>query len=101
MLHESFFHGKQDIQKRLLIEAQIKAKQVIEYLQTALNDDKNLLSRDEKVEFEKIISQLQTAMSQSSAAVIQEHIQNISALMQPFLERRMTAVLREQLNKYV
>ncbi len=101
MLYDSFLHGVQDVQKRLLIEAQIKAKQVIEYLQTALNDDKNLLSNDEKVEFEKALTQLQTALSQSSAAAILEHIQNISAVMQPFLEKRMTVVLREQLNPHL
>lgn len=99
ILQESFLNGKQDIQKRLLIESQIKAKQIIEYLQRALNDDKNLLINNEKFEFEKIISQLQLSINESSAAAIQECMKKITALMQPFLERRMATVLREQLNK--
>lgn len=92
MLKESYLHAEEDIKHRLLTEAVIEVKQILNVLTTALDKDKDLLTNEEldaitvaKEDLEALVKNPDLQDRDS----IMEAKENLEHLTQDFAERRI------------
>jgi molecular chaperone HscA len=97
MLLEGLKEGTKDLEDRLLIESRMEARQIITYLKTALDQDRDLLKEKEEQELKKGIDTLQEVIEGSDRAEIKTQTKVLSALSQPFAERRINRSIQKRL----
>jgi len=89
MLSESFAHGKEDIERRLLLEARIEAQRVILALEAALKVDSELLVKGEALAIAQMTDKLKMAIEGEDRDLINGYVERLEHLTHPFAQRRM------------
>jgi molecular chaperone HscA len=89
MLMESMQHAKQDITERLVAEARIEAERVIIELQSAIKQDVDLLEDRELAAINRQIHAVRGALAGEDRDYINAEIQQLANLANPFAQRRM------------
>ncbi len=97
IIEESLEHGKQDIQKRLLIESSNNAKSLVESLANAILVDANLLKDSERTSIVALIKDIYSAMEQENREAIEEKSKALITLSKEFTERRINRDLAKSL----
>ncbi|MFC0180567.1 Fe-S protein assembly chaperone HscA [Thorsellia kenyensis] len=92
MLKSSIANAKEDIQKRLFFEKKIDAQRLIESVEAALNQDKNLLNDAELTAIYSAITALQTIIEQQDnyeTTQLESAIKKLSDDTEYFAAKRM------------
>ncbi len=97
MIQEGFEKGVEDIEKRLLIEVEVEAKQLLHSLKVAIEADSDLLSNEEKENLESKANYLKSILSQSDREMIRKQIKDLSVMSQSFAERRISRAIQKRL----
>lgn len=95
ILRENAHHGSQDVQERLFIEAKLKAEQLLDQLEKAIQADGMLLTEAEKESLPKAIKALEESLTESQQDVIVERRKTLEAMSVPFATRRMQRLVKE------
>ena len=96
MLRQSFEHGKEDLNNRLLIAAKIKAEQLIAQLESALAIDAHLLDETTINDLKICIEAIKSQLSTQDRISIQEHCDKLALLAQPFAEKRIANAIKQK-----
>lgn len=97
MLREGMEHARDDILKRLLVEARVEAERTIHDIQTAMDKDAHLLIEGEA---QKITAQMQAvkaAIQGDDRDVIDFAAEQLNNISNPFAERRMDSAIASAL----
>lgn len=97
MIHEGFENGAEDIEKRLLIEVEVEAKQLLHSLKVAIEADFDLLSEEERKLLEEKADFLKEVLSQNDREAIRKQIKDLSMMSQSFAERRIGRAIQKRL----
>ncbi|MFP6775456.1 MAG: Fe-S protein assembly chaperone HscA [PS1 clade bacterium] len=89
MLKDSILFAENDIQVRLLHEAQVDATRTIDAIDTALDKDKNLLDDDMLYEILKARDELKEIEESEDKELIHECIDRLENVSSKFVEMRM------------
>jgi molecular chaperone HscA len=90
MLLDSVEHGEDDMQKRLLAEAQVDARRMLLDAHKQLREYGHLLSEPERTALVDEVTTLEKlAMAASSHSDLREALTKLDAAAQPFVERIM------------
>jgi molecular chaperone HscA len=97
MILESFQHAEEDVDQRMLIEQRVEADRIIAALRGAMEDDRGLLSDEERATLEGGIASLEEAKRGTSHRSIQDRITALDELSAEFAVRRMNRSISEAL----
>lgn len=97
MLRESIEHAREDMERRLLVEAKVEARRGIGAVRSALAADADLLSREELAEIEAAIARVETALSGHDRDAVNAAAAELEKITRPFAERRMDRGIRAAL----
>lgn len=89
MLQDSLANITDDIQARKLQESKVEAQSLLEAVQTALNQDADLLTHEEKQIIVQAIDALSDAAKQTDTMVINNKIHALSVATDAFAAKRM------------
>lgn len=89
MLRESMEHARSDITERLLVEARVEAERLIEELQSAMKADGDLLSDAQKALITSQIGYVREAIVGDDRERIDVEMHQLASLTQAFAEKRM------------
>ncbi|MBK9348999.1 MAG: Fe-S protein assembly chaperone HscA [Sulfuritalea sp.] len=89
MLKDSFSHASDDAFRRALREAQVEAQRLIEAVASALKDDADLLSAEERSPIDNAIVRLQAAVMGDDRRAIDQAMDALSKGTNAFAARRM------------
>lgn len=98
ILQESLVHGALDIEQRLLVEEKVEARQILTMLQQALQEDKDLLGKQELNQLHEAMQQLEASLSSSDRDLIKRNIHTVEEVSRPFAERRMNRSIQRALH---
>jgi molecular chaperone HscA len=97
MIIESMEHGRDDIMQRLLIEAKVEAERIIAELHSALAVDSDLLSDVEQQNINAQTVILQQAITNNQRDQITIAHEQLNKLIEPFAEKRMNQAVMQAL----
>lgn len=98
MLKESMEHAQDDAQSRMLAEAQVEAKRVIEALDSAVAADADkYLNKEELSALLEAREVLLGLIDQATAEQLRQGVKALEKVSEPFVERRMNASVRESM----
>ena len=89
MLMDSMQHAREDITGRLLVEAKVEAERIIVEIRSALSSDGDLLDDKEKAKLERQIQVVKNTLEGDDRDYIDAESHELSRLAQPFAEKRM------------
>lgn len=89
MLSESFEHGREDIERRMLIEARVEAERVVLALDAAMKADAALLEKEEMILIKDIKTKLLAATKGEDRDLINGYVERLEKATHPFAQRRM------------
>ncbi len=89
MLKDSFSHASDDAFRRALREAQVEAQRLIEAVQSALREDADLVSAQERAHIEAGIARLQAASMGDDRRAIDQAMDALNKGTVVFAARRM------------
>ncbi|WP_010300073.1 Hsp70 family protein [Candidatus Odyssella thessalonicensis] len=98
ILRDNYEHGTQDIEERLQVEAILEAEQFLNMLNTALNNDGDLLENEERMVIDEAVTHLQKSLKSRSKDDIKAQLKTVENLTQDFAERRVNRNLRRALS---
>ncbi|MDX2095454.1 MAG: Fe-S protein assembly chaperone HscA [Alphaproteobacteria bacterium] len=93
MLGESMQHARADISERLLIEARVEGERALADVLSAMAAGADLLKPGEEAMIHGQIARLKEILAGSNRERIDHEVQQLSALVGPFAERRMNAAI--------
>ncbi len=94
MLRESFEHGGEDLDQRLLVDARVEAERVIRAAEKSLIDSAVLLENGEEDQIRSAIAALKEAIQGQNRDAILECQKWLDQVSMPFAERQMNAAVR-------
>ncbi len=97
MVSDSMEHARSDISQRLLIEARVEAERTISDLQSAIGADGGLLKPGEEAMIMGQVARLREMIAGTNRERIDHESHQLSAMVGPFAERRMNAAIAGQL----
>jgi molecular chaperone HscA len=97
MLRESMENARQDITERLLVEARVNAERSIVELDSAMKQDSDLLQEGEIRRIDRQIAVLRNAIKGDDRDYIDVELQELSRIAQFFAERRMDRAINSAL----
>ncbi|MGB0893518.1 MAG: Fe-S protein assembly chaperone HscA [Parashewanella sp.] len=97
MLKDSMINAKADIDRRMLAEQQVEASRVLEGLTSALEQDGDLLTEQERADIESSMATLAQIASQDDTDSITKAIEAIDLQTQSFASKRMDNSIRAAL----
>ncbi len=97
MLRESMQHAREDITERLLVEARVEAERVIIEIESAVKQSPGAITESERKLIERQIRILRNVMQQDDRDYIDVEMQQLSRLVGPFAERRMNDAIASTL----
>lgn len=97
MLLESMQHAREDISERLLAEAKMEAERAIIELQSAMKQDGELLSDAENTLISNQVGYVREAIQEGDRDRIDMEIQQLASSAQGFAERRMNKAVARAL----
>ncbi len=89
MLMDSMQHAQKDIMERLLAEARVEAERSIVELESAMKQDMVLLDEKEKTAIARQVQVVRNAAAGEDREYIDAEVQQLAKLAGPFAERRM------------
>jgi molecular chaperone HscA len=98
MLKDSFSHASDDAFRRALREAQVEAQRLIEAVASALKEDAELLSAQERTQIENAIVRLQAAVIGDDRRAIDQAMDALSKGTNEFAARRMNKSVSKALS---
>ncbi len=93
MLVDSFEHAEGDLRKRALLEQRVEAERILQALETALGHDGHLLSEEEQQPILEARAALQAAKNGLDHRLIADCITALDVVSKEFAQRRMNAGL--------
>lgn len=96
MLKQSYQHAEEDMNNRLLVAAEIKANQLIEQLENALQIDAQLLNNDQIKTLNICIQDVRLALKNKDRLLVQETCDKLSLIAQPFAEKRIAHAIKQK-----
>lgn len=97
MLSESFQTAGADMQARALAEERVEAQRMLEAVTSALAEDAELLSTDERVEIEGQMSTLRSVTQSDDHHAIKQAVAALARVTEEFAARRMDKSIRSAL----
>lgn len=97
MLRDSMVHARDDMEIRLLTEARVEAKRVMEAVYSALHIDGKLLNEDERSHINVILNKLDETIAGVDRHAIQSMVEELDRETQTFAQRRMDKGIEEAL----
>jgi len=97
MLSESQEHARADMTMRVLIEAQVDARRLLNALRPALAADGDLLSPAERAALDAAIGTVEKALPGTDRDAILKAVEALNEASKPFAERRMDRGIRDAL----
>jgi molecular chaperone HscA len=97
MLSESQEHARADMTMRVLIEAQVDARRLLNALRPALAADGDLLSPAERAALDVAIGTVEKALPGTDRDAILKAVEALNEASKPFAERRMDRGIRDAL----
>lgn len=97
MVYEGFEKAAEDMEKRLLIEVEVEAKQLLHSLNIAIEVDADLLNTEEKEILEQKSKFLREVLGKRERDVIRKHIKDLSIASQSFAERRIGRAIQKKI----
>jgi molecular chaperone HscA len=98
LLKDSLTHSKDDALQRALKEAQVEAQRLIEAVQPALRNDRDLLTDEQHAAIETAMARLQAAALGVDRRQIARAIDELEAETRDFAARRMDRTIRRALS---
>jgi molecular chaperone HscA len=93
ILSENAQHGEKDIRNRLLIEAKVKAQQLLHHLENALKVDGDLLTTLERDNLVAAMGNLEKHLTSADQDAIVEQQKMLESISVPFAERRVQRLM--------
>jgi molecular chaperone HscA len=97
MLRDSMIHAKEDMEVRLLTEARVEAKRVMEAVYSALHIDGKLLNEDERAHINVVLNKLDETIAGDDRHTINAMVEELDRETQVFAQRRMDKGIEEAL----
>ncbi|NTV94809.1 MAG: Fe-S protein assembly chaperone HscA [Thiobacillus sp.] len=97
MLQESYAHAREDVDARQLAELKVDAQRLIDATAAALAEDENLLSADERVAVEALITKLGSQLQGDDQSAIKRATEALNRGTVEFAARRMDASVKRAL----
>ncbi|MBX3457619.1 MAG: Fe-S protein assembly chaperone HscA [Candidatus Paracaedibacteraceae bacterium] len=98
ILKDNFDHGANDIEQRLLIETRLEAEQTMSLVTSALAQDGDLLTNDERQVMDTRMNDLQKSLNCDDKNVIKTQLQALEAATQDFADRRVNRNIKRALS---
>lgn len=98
ILHENAIHGAQDIKNRLLVEARVKAQQLLHQLDKAIKIDGDLLTTVERESLLHAMEALEERLTDENHEVIVTRQKMLESMSVPFATRRVKRLVGEETN---
>jgi molecular chaperone HscA len=93
ILSENARYGEKDIKNRLLIEAKVKAQQLLHQLEQALKVDGDLLTSLERDNLATVMEKLEKHLTSADQDAIVEQQKMLETISIPFAERRVQRLM--------
>ena len=97
MLRDSLEHAREDMERRLQLEAQVDARRTVNVVRSALALDAALLTADERASIEEEIARTEAAVAGEDREAIRAAAEALERITRPFAERRMDRGIRAAL----
>ncbi len=97
MLRDSMVHAREDMEVRLLTEARVEAKRVMEAVYSALHIDGALLNGDERAHIQNVLNRLDDTIAGDERDAINLMVEELDRETQAFAQRRMDKGIEEAL----
>ncbi len=97
MLRDSLEHAREDMERRLLLEAQVDARRTVNVVRSALAVDAALLTAEERASIEVEIARTEAAVAGEDREAIRAVAEALERITRPFAERRMDRGIRAAL----
>ena len=98
MLRESMVHARDDMTRRVLIEARVEAERTLLALDAALKKDAALLEEGEEEMLRGLAARLRELVSGEDRDAINDGVEALENAARPFAERRMDLAVRSALS---
>lgn len=97
MLNDAFSHAEEDMKMRALIEERIASEQLLDMLQTAMNEDSALLDQEDVSAIEKAVQHLRQVMNQENPESIRQAVEALNEASYGFAAKRMDKAVKTAL----
>ncbi len=97
MLQESFSHAAQDMHVRALREAQVDAQRMLEAIHSALSEDADLLSDQERARIDESMQELRTFCGGADLEGLRARTKALGEITDEFAARRMDRAVQRAL----
>jgi molecular chaperone HscA len=97
MLQDSFSSAEQDMQLRALREEQVEAERILIATQSALDQDADLLSAEERSMIDALMAQVRSTAQGSEHSAIKDAVEALAKATEDFAARRMDRSVRSVL----
>lgn len=97
MLRDSLEHARDDMERRLLVEARVDARRAVNAVQSALAADGDLLDGGERAAIDAGVTAVENAISGADRDAIGAAVEALDKVTRPFAERRMDRGIRAAL----
>ncbi len=94
MLLDALDHGEADLEARRLADARVEGQRIAKATLKALASDADLLSAEERAQVEQALSELEQAILQSGASVIQARMESLEDATHAWAGRRMDRAIQ-------
>ena len=99
MLQDGFSSAKEDLLARSLREEQVNAQRLLDAVQTALNSDRNLLSKEEQSAIDREMATLQKILNEETDSdVVRKAVDHAAKATDDFAQIRMNASIQKALS---
>jgi len=97
MLRDSIENAREDMERRLVVEARVEARRAINAVQSALAADGALLDDGERTGIDAVIAAVEKTISGADRDAIHAAAEELEKVTRPFAERRMDRGIRAAL----
>lgn len=97
MLHAGWQHSQEDMTKRLLVETQVEARQLLEMIAHALENDGDLLEEQEHQTIAAAVEEIKILVANNDRTPLQQAVARVEQICQPFAERRINRNIQRAL----
>lgn len=97
MLKDSYTHGQEDIEERLLVESRVHSEQFLNMLEMAIAEDSDLLEGTEEIDIKNNILLLKKHLKSNDKNVIKTQLETLEHLSHGFAERRINRSIHRAL----
>ncbi len=93
MLIDSIENAKDDVSRRMLIEARTEGEQMVYTVERFLGKNSEQVSEKEAIDTQKLIGSLKSALSSGNKDLIHKSIDELNEFTRPFAERLMNTAI--------